>query len=62
MILQVKGDVVKAEEYCERAILAKPNDGNALSLYGDLIWKSHRDGDRAQTYFDQAVNSAPNDW
>lgn len=60
--MKVKGDAVKAEEYCERAILAKPNDGNALSLYGDLIWQTHRDEDRAQTYFHQAVNSSPNDW
>ncbi|PON58453.1 Tetratricopeptide-like helical domain containing protein [Parasponia andersonii] len=59
---EVRGDVVKAEEFCERAILAEPIDGNVLSLYGDLIWHRHRDGPRAQSYFHRAVLHAPNDW
>ncbi|KAK3438159.1 hypothetical protein EUGRSUZ_C02775 [Eucalyptus grandis] len=65
---EVQRDAEKAEEYCERAILAKrrddeptDGDGDVLSLYGDLIWTTHKDGPRAQSYFDQAVQSAPGD-
>jgi len=53
---------VKAEEYCSRAILANPNDGKVLSMYADLIWESQKDASRAETYFDQAVKAAPDDW
>ncbi|KAM7251686.1 hypothetical protein ACFE04_023569 [Oxalis oulophora] len=57
----VHGDLVKAEEYCERAILAKERDGDVLSMYGDLVWDNHKDISRAQSYFEQAVQWAPND-
>ncbi|CAA7025422.1 unnamed protein product [Microthlaspi erraticum] len=59
---EVKGDERKAEEYCERAMLSENGrDGEMLSMYGDLIWKNHGDGVRAQSYFDQAVQSSPDD-
>ncbi|KAF8110918.1 hypothetical protein N665_0078s0105 [Sinapis alba] len=59
---EVKGDERKAEEYCERAMLSEDGrDGEMLSMYGDLIWKNHGDGARAQSYFDQAVQSSPDD-
>ncbi|KAK4798823.1 hypothetical protein SAY86_031149 [Trapa natans] len=61
----VKGDVEKSKEFCERAILASrgnhPVDGNVLSLYGELIWEKHRDVLRAYSYFDQALQSSPDD-
>lgn len=59
---QVRGDFARAEEYCGRAILANPNDGNVLSMYADLVWKSDKDAERAEAYFDQAMKVAPDDW
>ncbi|XP_010520575.1 PREDICTED: uncharacterized protein LOC104799641 [Tarenaya hassleriana] len=58
---EVRGDLLKAEEYCGRAILANPKDGDVLSMYGELIWQSHGDSSRAETYFHQAVKAAPDD-
>ncbi|KAG5594165.1 hypothetical protein H5410_035397 [Solanum commersonii] len=58
---EVSGNLVKAEEYCERAMLANPSDGNVLSFYADLIWRTHKDVPRANNYFDKAVKVAPND-
>ncbi|KAL8223135.1 hypothetical protein R6Q57_020534 [Mikania cordata] len=58
---EVRGDVLKAEEYCSRAILANPNDATALSMYADLIWETKKDASRAQGYFDQAIKASPDD-
>ncbi|KAL4564005.1 hypothetical protein LXL04_028054 [Taraxacum kok-saghyz] len=58
---EVRGDSLRAEEYCSRAILANPIDGNALSMYADLIWETQKDASRAQSYFDQAVKASPDD-
>ncbi|XP_076934503.1 uncharacterized protein LOC143600816 [Bidens hawaiensis] len=58
---KVRGDAMKAEEYCSRAILANPNDGTALSMYADLIWETHKDASRARSYFDQAIKASPDD-
>ncbi|KAG8491001.1 hypothetical protein CXB51_014138 [Gossypium anomalum] len=43
------------------AILADPDDGNLLALYADLIWHNQNDIQRAKSYFEQAVKTAPND-
>ncbi|KAK1418485.1 hypothetical protein QVD17_27630 [Tagetes erecta] len=58
---EVRGDVVKAEEYCSRAILVNPSDGSALSMYAGLIWETQKDVSRAQVYFDRAVKASPDD-
>ncbi|KAK8505385.1 hypothetical protein V6N13_045824 [Hibiscus sabdariffa] len=58
---EVRGDLLKAEEYCERAVLMKPDDGEILSMYGDLIWTNHKDEAKAESYFDRAVQASPND-
>ncbi|KAK4762975.1 hypothetical protein SAY86_008743 [Trapa natans] len=58
---ELRGDLVKAEEYCGRAILVNGNDGGTLSMYGELIWQQHKDVQRAETYFDQAIKASPDD-
>lgn len=39
-----------------------PNDGNVLAMYAELVWKIHKDSSRAESYFNQAVAAAPEDW
>ncbi|ESQ27041.1 hypothetical protein EUTSA_v10018894mg [Eutrema salsugineum] len=58
---EVRGDMKKAEEYCERAILGNTNDGIVLSLYADLILQNHGDRKRADSYFQQAAKLSPED-
>ncbi|KAE8718896.1 hypothetical protein F3Y22_tig00109987pilonHSYRG00174 [Hibiscus syriacus] len=58
---EVRGDLLKkAEEYCRKAAFVRPDDGEVLSTYGDLIWVNHGDEALAQTYFDRAVKASPN--
>ncbi|KAK6274108.1 hypothetical protein POUND7_011191 [Theobroma cacao] len=61
-LVEVRGDLLKAEEYCERAILVKPDDGEVLSMYGDLIWINHGDGARALYYSHRAAQASPDDY
>nr|GMD44113.1 TPR repeat protein [Ipomoea batatas] len=58
---EVKGDFVKAEEYCEWAILANADEGNIFALHADLIWCLHKDAARAESYYVQAVKASPDD-
>ncbi|KAL5994582.1 hypothetical protein ACLOJK_024635 [Asimina triloba] len=38
---EIRGDLDKAEEYCSRAILANPGEGNVLALYADMRRKAY---------------------
>ena len=62
LTLLQRGDVRKSEECYERAILADPYDGEVLSQYAKLQWAAHKDERRAEMYYDQAIQAAPNDW
>lgn len=61
-LFKAEGDAVSAEECYGRAILASPGDGEVLSLYGKLVWETHRDEERAEAYFNRAVKASPDDW
>lgn len=56
---QSKGDLLGAEEYYSRAILADPTDGETISQYAMLIWQLHRDKYKASSYFKRAVQASP---
>lgn len=56
---QTKGDLLSAEEYYSRAIVADPTDGETISHYAMLIWQLHRDKSKASSYFKRAVQASP---
>lgn len=33
---------LKPKEYCGRAVLVNPNDGNFLTMYAELVWTIHK--------------------
>ena len=45
-----------------RALLACPGDADLLSLYARVIWEARQEKDRAEAYFERAVQAAPDDW
>lgn len=53
---------MRAEECYGRGILANPSDGEMLSMYGNLMWETHKDEERAEAYFERAVKASPDDW
>lgn len=62
-LIEVRGDMAKAQEYCERAIVANPGDAGVLALYADVLWQGSRDAPRADAYFARAIQAAePIDW
>lgn len=62
-LIEVRGDMAKAQEYCERAIVANPGDAGVLALYADVLWQGSGDAPRADAYFGRAIQAAePDDW
>ena len=57
-----KENARKCEELYERAILADPNDGEILTRYAEIQWDAHKDRERAEVYYDKAIQSSPDDW
>ncbi|XP_048430578.1 uncharacterized protein LOC103942562 isoform X1 [Pyrus x bretschneideri] len=58
---EAKGDFDGAEDFCFRATLANPGDGEALCQYATLVWQLHRDQDKAVSYFEHAAQASPHD-
>ncbi|KAF2314049.1 hypothetical protein GH714_021744 [Hevea brasiliensis] len=56
-----KGDLLGAEEYYLRAVVADPGDGEIMSLYAKLVCELHQDHDKASSYFERAVQATPED-
>jgi hypothetical protein len=50
----VEADAARAQEYCERAILANPADADALALYAGLVLDTTVDAARADDYYGRA--------
>lgn len=42
--------------------MARPDDGNILSLYAELKWEIHKDPVLAEHYFNLSVKASPEDW
>ena len=55
-------DMRKCEELYEMAILGDPTDGTILARYAEIQWDAHKDRQQAKVYYDQAIQSSPNDW
>ncbi|XP_074558285.1 uncharacterized protein LOC141814246 [Curcuma longa] len=58
---EVRGDIDKAKEQCERAILVNPSNPEVLTMYANLVWEGNHDAPRAESYFDRAMKAAPDD-
>ncbi|XP_073053464.1 uncharacterized protein [Primulina eburnea] len=59
--LESRGELFKAEEYYDRAIMADPNNGEVLCLFAKLVWELYRDKEQALTYFERAALASPGD-
>ena len=57
--LQTKRDVQGAEEFYSRAMLTDPKDGEIIAQYAKVVWEFYHDGDKASSYFERAVQAAP---
>ncbi|KAJ9154101.1 hypothetical protein P3X46_027474 [Hevea brasiliensis] len=57
----IQGDLLGAEEYYLRAVVADPGDGEIMSLYAKLVCELHQDHDKAASYFERAVQATPED-
>ena len=55
-------DMRKCEELYEMAILGDPTDGTILARYAEIQWDVHKHRQQAKVYYDQAIQSSPNDW
>ncbi|KAG6514431.1 uncharacterized protein LOC121970160 [Zingiber officinale] len=58
---EVRGDIDKAKEHCERAMVVNPSDPEVLTMYANLVWEDNHDAPRAESYFDRAMKAAPDD-
>ena len=54
--------MMKCEELYEMAIHGDPTNGTILARYAEIQWDVHKDRQQAKVYYDQAIQSSPNDW